>query len=92
MHDEQRFFKRSSQTLIPTDPVDTEPSFRTTYKGGHSAHTSVLPFHLSYSLQMATVSTTETVATFATTAPSGVSFVQQQPGLLVTKEFDKALK
>ena len=42
---------------------------------------------------MATVFTTETVATFATTAPSGgVSFVQQQPGLLVTKELDKALE
>lgn len=47
---------------------------------------------INYTLQMATVATTETIATLTTTAPSsGVSFVQQQPGLLVTKELEKAL-
>jgi hypothetical protein len=42
-------------------------------------------------IKMATVATTETIATLTTTAPSGVSFVQQQAGLLVTKELEKAL-
>jgi len=47
---------------------------------------------MSESVTTTTQETTTVEATTTTNAPSAISFVQKEPGLLVTKELEKAIQ